>query len=92
MGTFKLGTLSDGRLRVRVPFDVEASIEDGVHTAEVFEICEWGAGKTHSEAIADLQRDIVEAYFFLEEKQDSLGPGLQLEWRILQEKITKATS
>jgi hypothetical protein len=84
-----LGSLRDGRLKVRSPIKVRFATE-GKHTiAEAMEINEFGFGENISEAIADLQHTIAELYLTLEEEQDRLGTDLQGVWAILQEKIYK---
>jgi hypothetical protein len=84
-----LGSLRDGRLRVRSPIKVRFATE-GEHTiAEAVELNEFGFGENPSEALADLQRAIAELYLTLEREQARLGTDLQSVWAILQEKIRK---
>ncbi len=73
---FLLGTLRDGRLRVRSPISVNLTTENDDFVAEADELDEFGFGKNPSEAIADLQKAIVELYFTLEMEAARLGPDL----------------
>jgi len=84
-----LGSLRDGRLKVRSPIKVRFATEGKHIIAEALELSEFGFGENISEAIADLQRTIAELYLTLEKEQDSLGTDLQGVWSILQEKIYK---
>ena len=84
-----LGSLRDGRLRVRSPLKVRFTTEGKHIITEAVELNEFGFGENLSEAIADLQRTIAELYFTLEKEQDRLGKDLQNVWAILQEKIHK---
>lgn len=84
-----LGSLRDGRLRVRSPIKVRFATEGSNTIAEAVEINEFGFGNNPSEALADLQRVIAELYLTLEEEQDRLGTDLQSVWAILREKIRK---
>ena len=86
---FMLGTLGHRRLRVHMPFTVKLDTENEDHIAEVEAINEFGFGKSIWEAVADLQRAIVDLYFTLEEDQDRLGPDLSSVWRTLQEMVNR---
>ncbi len=83
----RLGSLGDGRLRVRQPITVQLSREDARVVATAPEIDELGFGADSSEAIRDLQRAIVSLYFTLRDEEQCLGPDLQRVWRILRERI-----
>lgn len=87
---FLLGTLGHRRLRVHLPFAVKLDTENEDYIAEVEVISEFGFGKSISEAVADLQRAIVDLYFTLEEDQNRLGPDLDSVWRTLQEMVSRA--
>lgn len=78
-----LGSLADGRLRVREPLNVVVRADGGNVVVEADEINEFGFGTNFAEALRDLQRAIVELYFRLEEEQDRLGPDLEHVWRRL---------
>jgi hypothetical protein len=84
-----LGTLADGRLRVKEPIVVKCMREDDNIVAEAAGVNEFGFGQNVSEAIRDLQAAIVELYFTLETEQDRLGPDLQRVRGKLQEKIVR---
>lgn len=84
-----LGSLRDGRLRVKVPIVVKCSTEDQDVIVEGEELNEFGFGKNLSEALSDLQAVIVELYFTLEREQDRLGLDLRRTWATLQEKISR---
>ncbi len=84
-----LGTLRDGRLRVRSPITVKFTKEDSHIIAEATELGEFGFGANLSDALRDLQRAIVELYFTLEEGKDRLGPDLQRVWTTLQQKLVR---
>ena len=84
-----LGTLADGRLRVKEPIVVKCMREDDNIVAEAVEVNEFGFGQNLSEAIRDLQAAIVELYFTLDSEQDRLGPDLQHVKEKLQEKIVR---
>jgi len=84
-----LGTLADGRLRIKKPIVVKCMREDDNIVAEAVEVNEFGFGQNVSEAIRDLQAAIVELYFTLENEQDRLGPDLQHVREKLQEKVVR---
>jgi len=84
-----LGSLRDGRLRVRSPIKVEFTAEGEHIIAEAVDFNEFGFGNNTSEALIDLQRAVAELYLTLEKEQDRLGKDLQGVWVILQEKIHK---
>ncbi len=86
---FLLGSLRDGRLRVKAPILVNCMRENQDIVTEAVELNEFGFGKNLSEALSDLQAAIVELYFALEREQDRLGPDLQRTWATLQEKISR---
>ncbi len=87
---FSLGTLGDGRLRVRKPIDVTRTVEDGQCILESPAINEFGFGKNFAEALADLQATIVELYFTLAKEQGNLGPDLAEVWTELSENLLEA--
>lgn len=80
-----LGSLRDPRLRVRAALPVKFTKEDQHIIAEAVGLDEFGFGKNTSEALADLQRAVVELYLTLEQEQNRLGPDLQRTWSKLQE-------
>ncbi|MCZ6794483.1 MAG: hypothetical protein O7J95_12815 [Planctomycetota bacterium] len=82
-----LGTLRDHRFRVETPLRVRTSKQEGRIVVEAVEINEFGFGNNFSEALADLQRAIVDLYLTLREDEARLGPDLQKVWTTLQEKI-----
>ena len=84
-----LGTLGDGRLRVRSPFLVTLTQENQDYIAEVEDLSEFGFGKNPTEAIADVRRAIAELYFTLEQEQERLGPDLVTVWDTLRGKLEK---
>lgn len=84
-----LGTLHDGRLRVRSPITVKITKENQHIIAEAAELDEFGFGANLSEALRDLQRAIVELHLTLEEWKDRLGPDLQRVWATLQGKLLR---
>ena len=84
-----LGTLGDGRLRVRSPFTVLLTTENEDYIAEVVELSEFGFGKNPSEAIADIRRAIAELYFTLEQEQGRLGTDLIAVWDALRGQVEK---
>jgi hypothetical protein len=85
----QLGTLSDGRFRVRRPIRVNISTEHGHVIAEAPEFEEYGYGANLSEAVRDFQRTLVELYFTLERDQERLGAGLRAVWAALREAVDK---
>jgi hypothetical protein len=84
-----LGSLRDGRLRVKIPIRIKFAKEDKYIIAEAVELNEFGFGANLSEAIHDLQRAIVELYLTLEQDQHRLGPDLQQVWAALQRTIQR---
>jgi hypothetical protein len=84
-----LGSLRDGRLRVKWPIKVKFTREDKHFIAEAEELNEFGFGENPSEALYDLQRAIVELYFTLDNERERLGQDLKNIWHILQSKIVK---
>lgn len=84
-----LGSLRDGRMRVRRAIPVKLGTEGEHIIAEAADFDEFGFGHTVSEALADLQRAIAELYFTLDQEQNRLGPDMQRVWANLQEKIVK---
>lgn len=84
----RLGTLRDRRFRVQDPIDVKCSSEKGRIVAEALELNEFGFGENFSDAVADLQRAIVELYLTLNQDENRLGPDLEKVWATLQEKIS----
>lgn len=83
-----VGSLGDGRFRVRSPIHIKFAREGRQFIAEAVEFNEFGFGANRSEALRDLQQAIVELYFTLEREQGRLGADLQKVWETLQEKIT----
>lgn len=84
-----LGSLRDGRLRVKIPIRIKFAREDKHIIAEAVDLNEYGFGANLSEAIRDLQRAIVELYLTLEQDQHRLGPDLQQVWAALQRTIQR---
>lgn len=84
-----LGSLRNGRLRVKTPIMVKCRQEDQHVIAEAVEFDEFGFGKNLSEAVSDLQHAIAELYFTLDQEQDRLGPDLQQVWTKLQQAIIR---
>ena len=84
-----LGTLGDGRLRVRSPILVLLTTENHDYIAEVEELNEFGFGKNPSEAIADVRRALAELYHTLEQEQERLGPDLVTIWDALRGKVER---
>ena len=82
-----LGSLGDGRLRVRMPIAVNLATENDDYIAEAEELSEFGFGKNPSDAINDLQRALVELWFTLQQEQDRLGPDLLGVWSKLRQKV-----
>jgi hypothetical protein len=82
-----LGTLGDARLHPTVPIQVKMHVEHSEFTAEAPEFNEFGFGSSHSEAIRDLQRALVELYFTLDREQDHLGSDLARVWESLTAKL-----
>ena len=82
-----LGTLFDGRFRVKkvIPVELDRSGE-GV-SAVWHEIDEFGHGESASEASVELARSVVELYGTLSEEQSNLGPDLQRVWAVLKSHI-----
>lgn len=84
-----LGSLRDGRIKIKIPIRVKFICENEQVIAEAEEINEFGFGENQSEALTDLQHAIIELYFTLEKEQERLGTDLQRVWDILQKKILK---
>lgn len=82
-----LGSLRDGRLRVKAPIVVRFTKENEDVIAEAPDLNEFGFAKNPSEALIDLQAAIAELYFTLERERDRLGPDLQRVWAALQGRI-----
>ncbi len=86
---FTINFLPDNRLRVISPISVKTMVEDFQIIAEATDFNEFGFGKNLSEALADLQRAIVELYFTLEKEHERLSSDLENVWKALQEKIVR---
>ncbi len=87
--SFRLGTVGDGRLRVREPFSVTCRTEDDHIVMEATEIEEFGFGGNCCDALRDLQATIVELFFTLERESERLGPDLQRIRTILHKKLLR---
>jgi hypothetical protein len=85
--TFRLGRLSDARLRVVEPFEVLMSKEGSDFIAEASEINEFGFGESYRAAVTDLQRAITQLFFSLQHDSERLGPDLSATLTTLSEKI-----
>lgn len=88
-GELLVGFVRDGRFRVHRPFAVKLEAENNDIIAEAPEFNEFGFGKNASDALADLQRAVVELYLALEQEQQRLGPDLLQTWQTLQKHIAK---
>lgn len=84
---FLLGSLRNGRLRIKSPITVRCTRENQDIITEAVEFNEFGFGKSVSESLSDLQATIAELYFALKENQQRLGPDLRHVWETLQQKI-----
>ncbi len=82
-----LDSLSDNRLRVVEPFQIQISVEDGTVIVDAPEINEYGEGDTIEEAMKDLQASIVELFSELDEESDRLGTHLQRVYETLTRKL-----
>jgi len=89
--TMLLGALRDPRLRVIEPFIITFEREDSNIVAYCEEIEEFGFGTHLTEAIADLQATIVEAYFTLKEENKRLGSNLRKLWDSLRQKVKEVS-
>jgi len=77
----------DGRLKIVQPFVVSVEGHEGVVTAYVAEIDEFGYGSNSGEALYDLGKTLSELYFSLKHNADRLSPDLSAVWRKLNEHI-----
>jgi hypothetical protein len=84
-----LGTLSDGRFKVKSPISVNFKTQDAHIVAEAIGFNEFGYGKNRSEALRDLQVTLVELYTTLDREQARLGSDLYKIWQKLQSIVTK---
>lgn len=84
-----IGSLRDGRLRVRAPIVADCRTEEKNIVLEAVELNEFGFGESIPAAIEDLQRTIAELYFTLEQEQERLGPDLQDLWSVLRQKVVR---
>ena len=77
----------DGRLKISKPFIVSVERNEGVVTAWVEEINEFGYGSNSGEALYDLGKTLAELYFSLKDSIDRLSPDLRSVWLRLNEHI-----
>ena len=84
-----LDSLSDSRLRVIEPFQIQIIVEGDTVIVDAPEINDYGEGDTVEEAIKDLQASIVELFSDLAEEKDRLGTGLQHVYETLTKKLRK---
>jgi hypothetical protein len=77
----------DGRLKISKPFIVSVERNEGLVTAWVEEINEFGYGSNSGEALYDLGKTLVELYFSLKDSIDRLSPDLRSVWLRLNEHI-----
>jgi len=77
----------DGRLKVTRPFVVTVARQEGVVTAHVEEIDEFGYGSKSGEALHDLAKTLSELYFSLRDNADRLSAELSAIWLKLNEHI-----
>jgi hypothetical protein len=77
----------DGRLKIVKPFVVTVQRTEGVVTAWVEEMNEFGYGSNSGEAFHDLGKTLAELYFSLKETADRLSPDLHSVWLRLTEHI-----
>jgi hypothetical protein len=82
-----LGTLFDGRFRVRKPIPVTLD-RSGEGVAAIWpEIDEFGFAESASAASVELARTLVELYSTLEREQSNLGTDLDRVWGVLKQHI-----
>ncbi len=89
--TMLLGALRDPRLRVIEPFIITFEREDSNIVAYCEELEEFGFGTHLTEAIADLQATIAEAYFTFKEENKRLGSNLRKLWDSIRQKVKEVS-
>jgi len=77
----------DGRLKIMEPFVVRVEWREGLVTARIEDIDEFGYGCNSGEALYDLGKTLAELYLFLRENADRLSPDLHSIWLKLSEHI-----
>jgi hypothetical protein len=77
----------DGRLRITEPFVVAVERREGVVTARIEDIGEFGYGSSSGEALYDLGKTLAELYFSLRDSADHLSDDLRAVWLELNEHI-----
>ncbi|MEK7403641.1 MAG: hypothetical protein AAB225_00900 [Acidobacteriota bacterium] len=77
----------DARLKITKPFLVTVKRREGIMTAYIEEINEFGYGSNSAEALYDLGRTLSELYFSLKDAADRLSPDLTSVWLKLAEHI-----
>lgn len=85
--TMLLGALRDPRLHLIVPLTITFERENNDIVVYCEELEEFGFGTHLTEAIADLQTTIAEAYFTLKEENKRLGSDLRKLWDSLRQKV-----
>jgi len=66
----------DARLKITEPFVVKVERHEGVVTARIEEIDEFGYGSNSGEALYDLGQTLAELYFSLWDNAGRLSPDL----------------
>lgn len=89
--TFRVGTLSSQRLRLRVP--VELHVAHGRVWSATYPPWNyvWGQGASLTDAVQDWGRAVAEQYDFLAANRDWLGPYLAEVWRLMDAGIEDRT-
>jgi hypothetical protein len=77
----------DARLKITEPFVVTLERREGIVSAYVEELEEFGHGSNSSEALHDLGKTLSELYFSLRDNADRLSPDLRSVWLKLNERI-----
>jgi hypothetical protein len=83
----KLGSLSDGRLRVRRPIQVNIQRKRNAVVASWEPAGEFGYGRNTSEALDDLAKTVAELYYELQGRLPDLGPDLRKVWDVLSSHV-----
>lgn len=85
--SFRLGALLDQRFRVIKPFAVVTRREGDAWIAGIEALCEFGVGQTWSDAVAELQRNLMALHDMLRQSEGSLGVDLANVWSTLQSHV-----
>ncbi|MBE9512456.1 MAG: hypothetical protein IMY77_00110 [Chloroflexi bacterium] len=82
-----IGTLTDDRLRLRIPIEVEIEREAVFYIAKCQYVDEFGYGESPMKAVDDLQAALAELYWALKEDEKRLGRNLAETWEWLRKVV-----